>query len=309
MAAKPGNVTLPQGVAPFDSGDMQQDAVFSHTFAVKGTYKYICKMQEAMGMVGTVIVSRFSNRVQWFRISRFVPAFVDDRVSTSASSKLASGRFRGCVSMILQNTFCFARLLLWPSAPWPNPHRPPPWTRCGMSWRPMNTPSAMAAAPDLNSAGEIEPGSDCLHGTSVHFANDKNTEAALKQPFRSKYEIESISRPPGLEQVKAPVADPLPYLEPRHHLSRLEGGHRNLCEPLGGRGSGSAAGHQQDRRRLQPRQQDPKASDFVAPRMARRDRPHPLPRLGLRRALARQWQCDLAPARQRQDAGAASTPW
>jgi hypothetical protein len=54
-------------------------------------------------------------------------------------------------------------------------------------------------------AGEIEPGSDCLHGASVHFANDKNTEAALKQPFRSKYEIESISRPPGLEQVKAPV--------------------------------------------------------------------------------------------------------
>ena len=54
-------------------------------------------------------------------------------------------------------------------------------------------------------AGEIEPGSDCRHGSSVHFANDKNTEAALKQPFRSKYEIEAVSRPPGLEQVKAPV--------------------------------------------------------------------------------------------------------
>ena len=54
-------------------------------------------------------------------------------------------------------------------------------------------------------AGEIEPGSDCLHGASLHFANDKNTEAAIKQPFRSKYEIEAISRPPGLEMVKAPV--------------------------------------------------------------------------------------------------------
>ena len=52
---------------------------------------------------------------------------------------------------------------------------------------------------------EIEPGSDCVHGSSVHFANDKNTEAALKQPFRSKYEIEAVSRPPGLENVKAPV--------------------------------------------------------------------------------------------------------
>jgi plastocyanin len=57
MSAKPGNVVLPEGVAPFDSGDMQQDGVFSHTFTVKGTYKYICKMHEAMGMVGTVVVS------------------------------------------------------------------------------------------------------------------------------------------------------------------------------------------------------------------------------------------------------------
>ena len=53
--------------------------------------------------------------------------------------------------------------------------------------------------------GEIEPGSDCQHGSSLHFANDKNTEAALKQPFRSKYEIEAISRPPGLEMVRGPT--------------------------------------------------------------------------------------------------------
>ena len=42
---------------PFDSGDMAQDAIFSHTFTEKGTYKYICKMHEAMGMIGTVIVT------------------------------------------------------------------------------------------------------------------------------------------------------------------------------------------------------------------------------------------------------------
>lgn len=57
MATKPGNVVLPAGVEPFDSGDMQQDAVFSHTFTTKGTYKYICKMHEGMGMIGSVIVS------------------------------------------------------------------------------------------------------------------------------------------------------------------------------------------------------------------------------------------------------------
>jgi len=57
QAATPANVALPAGVAPFGSENMEEDATFSHTFTVKGTYKYICKMHEAMGMVGTVVVS------------------------------------------------------------------------------------------------------------------------------------------------------------------------------------------------------------------------------------------------------------
>jgi plastocyanin len=56
-AATPANVALPDGVAPFDSGNIEEDGSFSHTFTVKGTYKYICVYHEAMGMVGTVIVS------------------------------------------------------------------------------------------------------------------------------------------------------------------------------------------------------------------------------------------------------------
>ena len=57
QAATASNVALPAGVAPFGSGDMEEEATFSHTFTVKGTYKYVCKMHEAMGMVGTVVVS------------------------------------------------------------------------------------------------------------------------------------------------------------------------------------------------------------------------------------------------------------
>ena len=57
QAATATNVALPAGVAPFGSDNMEEDASFSHTFTVKGTYKYICKMHEAMGMVGTVVVS------------------------------------------------------------------------------------------------------------------------------------------------------------------------------------------------------------------------------------------------------------
>ena len=57
MAATTANVALPEGVAPFDSGNIEEDGGFSHTFTVKGTYKYVCKYHEGMGMVGTVIVS------------------------------------------------------------------------------------------------------------------------------------------------------------------------------------------------------------------------------------------------------------
>jgi plastocyanin len=57
QAATATNVALPAGVAPFGSENMEEDATFSHTFTVKGTYKYICKLHEAMGMVGTVVVA------------------------------------------------------------------------------------------------------------------------------------------------------------------------------------------------------------------------------------------------------------
>lgn len=52
----PGNVVLPVGVAPFDSGAMRREAKFAHTFDTPGTYRYICKYHENMKMVGTVIV-------------------------------------------------------------------------------------------------------------------------------------------------------------------------------------------------------------------------------------------------------------
>ena len=57
QATTAGDVALPAGVAPFGSGDIEEDQEYSHTFAVKGTYKYVCKYHEAMGMVATVIVS------------------------------------------------------------------------------------------------------------------------------------------------------------------------------------------------------------------------------------------------------------
>jgi plastocyanin len=57
QAAKAAAVVLPTGVAAFGSGDLNQDDTYSHTFMAKGTYKYICKYHEEMGMTGTIIVS------------------------------------------------------------------------------------------------------------------------------------------------------------------------------------------------------------------------------------------------------------
>ena len=56
-AAAKENAVLPAGVEPFDSGVVEEEGIFSHTFTVKGTYKYVCVYHEGMGMVGTVIVS------------------------------------------------------------------------------------------------------------------------------------------------------------------------------------------------------------------------------------------------------------
>jgi len=56
-AATAANAALPAGVEPFDSGAVEEEGTFSHTFTVKGTYKYVCVYHEGMGMIGTVIVT------------------------------------------------------------------------------------------------------------------------------------------------------------------------------------------------------------------------------------------------------------
>jgi hypothetical protein len=53
--------------------------------------------------------------------------------------------------------------------------------------------------------GEIEPGADCRHGSSTHFADDVRTRHAVaSQKWRSQLEVASIAAPPGLENVRAP---------------------------------------------------------------------------------------------------------
>ena len=60
--------------------------------------------------------------------------------------------------------------------------------------------------PDYARGAEIEPGIDCPHGASTHFANDTKTRNAIaRQKWRSQQEIDWIAKPPGLDEVRAPV--------------------------------------------------------------------------------------------------------
>jgi plastocyanin len=56
MAQRKSDVALPQGAKPFDSGFMQPEVTFDHTFTVRGTYKYTCVPHEKDGMNGVIIV-------------------------------------------------------------------------------------------------------------------------------------------------------------------------------------------------------------------------------------------------------------
>jgi plastocyanin len=56
-AVKPADVSLPGGVQPWGSVDIDGGQTFSHTFDVPGTYRYICIPHEALGMLGTITVT------------------------------------------------------------------------------------------------------------------------------------------------------------------------------------------------------------------------------------------------------------
>ena len=56
-AEDPSLVSLPEGVAPFDSGKIGGGATWRHTFTVAGTYHYICMPHEDHAMHGVVVVA------------------------------------------------------------------------------------------------------------------------------------------------------------------------------------------------------------------------------------------------------------
>ena len=52
-----GDVVLPNGVAPFDSGAIAPGQTWTHTFTTAGMYRYTSVANEAAGMKGVIVVS------------------------------------------------------------------------------------------------------------------------------------------------------------------------------------------------------------------------------------------------------------
>lgn len=57
QAEDASHVSLPAGVAPFDSGKIGAGGKWRHTFTTPGEYHYICKPHEDHLMLGVVIVA------------------------------------------------------------------------------------------------------------------------------------------------------------------------------------------------------------------------------------------------------------
>ena len=59
---------------------------------------------------------------------------------------------------------------------------------------------------DFSRKGEIEPGIDCLHGATRHFADpDQTKKAVAAQKWRLPQEAEMVARPPGIDDVRSPL--------------------------------------------------------------------------------------------------------
>ena len=190
------------------------------------------------------------------------------------------------------------------AAAWRSRHRRRPG-RAALWSAPMNMPSAMAGGPISAAAAEIEPGVDCPHGSGTHFAV---TTRRPKVRWRARngapqQEIDWISAPPGLDNVRAPNLTRFLHLGPRACPIAAT---RTEIETYVNPWAADDPGQPQVTSRIGDGfnlDGKIKASDFVSPGWRKGHRQQSVPCLGLRCAVARQWQCHAGPARQRQDAG------
>ncbi|MCX7282416.1 MAG: hypothetical protein NTX21_13035 [Alphaproteobacteria bacterium] len=107
--------------------------------------------------------------------------------------------------MVLQKRLmiCASALGLMASAA--APASAAPWTR-GFVVGAYEYAFRYGGRADFARKGEIEPGIDCLHGATRHFADpDQTKKAVTAQKWRLPQEAEWVARPPGIEDVRSPL--------------------------------------------------------------------------------------------------------
>lgn len=74
-----------------------------------------------------------------------------------------------------------------------------PWTR-GFVVSTYEYAFRYGGRPDFSRKGEIEPGVDCPHGSTLGFDPDQTRKLLARQMWRSQQEVDWIVDPPGLDQ-------------------------------------------------------------------------------------------------------------
>ena len=79
---------------------------------------------------------------------------------------------------------------------------------------------------DYSRGTEIEPGVDCPHGSTIHFAVPAQVAKTFSLiPWRTPQEVEALANPPADWPGSKPRRRVFPYLAGRLRLSRLQPGH------------------------------------------------------------------------------------
>ena len=71
LASAAQDSAMPAGAEPFNSGTVEPGKQYLHTFAVPGTYKYFCLPHEAVGMVGTIVVTKSEAEAPFYDTGHF----------------------------------------------------------------------------------------------------------------------------------------------------------------------------------------------------------------------------------------------
>src|SRR6516165_3269798 len=136
-------------------------------------------------------------------VGRYNAAKITIRVALDYSGR--SQRADGRTFMVLKKRLMVCTAIATVTAGAALPAYAAPWTR-GFVVGAYEYAFRYGGRAGFARPGEIEPGVDCPHGSTLHFSSSDQTKIAVaRQKWRSQQEIDWIAVPPGLEQARSPL--------------------------------------------------------------------------------------------------------